>query len=172
MTLMTSLQKNSKIFMIIGLIILGSVIYFTGRSNGYSACKAEWDKYIQENIELNNKLQKKFLEEKDKLIEENFRLSQDILNHEQEYNTNLNNIKSEYSDRLRQSEQRALHYQSMSTKTNGERCSTADLANHTARLDRQLTEGINLVRELRELIKFRDNQLRQCGNQIRLLVQE
>lgn len=172
LNLLLNLIKNSKYSYIIVLIILGFLCYFIGRNNGYDSCKAEWNKYIQENIELNQKLQKQYLDEKTILLNENTKLAQEILNHEQKYQNNINNIKSEYSDRLHKSEERALYYQSLSTKVNSKGCTTASLASHTARLDKQLTEGINLVRELRELIKLRDSQLRQCGEQINLLIKE
>lgn len=172
LNLLLSLIKGSKFPYIFGLIILGSLCYFIGKNNGYDSCKLEWDKYIKDNVELNQKLQQQYLDEKTTLLNENTKLAQEILNYEQKYQNSINNIKSEYSDRLHKSEERALYYQSMSTKVNSKGCTTASLANHTARLDKQLTEGINLVRELRELIKLRDSQLRQCGEQINLLVKE
>ena len=85
LNLLLNLIKSSKFPYIFGLIILGSLCYFIGKNNGYDSCKAEWNKYIQENIELNEKLQKQYLDEKTTLLNENIKLAQEILNHEQKY---------------------------------------------------------------------------------------
>ena len=50
------------------------------------------------------------------------------------------------------------------------RCTSDDLSAYTAKLDRSLTEGRELVRELRELIKLRDQQLNQLGKELEGLV--
>lgn len=58
-------------------------------------------------------------------------------------------IQSEYADRLLQSEQRGSLYRRKASTAGAE---ARELAEHAARLDRALTEGRELVRELREHI--------------------
>ena len=58
-------------------------------------------------------------------------------------------IQSQYTDRLLQSEQRGNLYRRKASTAGAE---ARELAEHAARLDRALTEGRELVRELREHI--------------------
>ena len=172
MILITNFLKNKSLVYLIILSLIIGISFGTGYKRGYSSCRDDWNKYIQRNEEYNVKLTKSYLEEKQKLIESNSTLSQEIINNEQTYKNNLYTLSSEYNDRLHESEQRANYYKSLSAQVNPKGCSTTNLANHTAKLDRQLTEGINLVRQLTELIKLRDEQLRKCGTQINLLIGE
>ncbi len=71
--------------------------------------------------------------------------------------------RSEYAGRLRQSESRAGAYQRMSQADAAER---VRLAEHAARLDAALEEGIFVVAELQAALGLRDQQLKQLGQQI------
>lgn len=72
------------------------------------------------------------------------------------YNESLSRIKSSYSNKLQESERRALLYKRKASDSEG--CS--NIADISGRLDRTLTEGISLVRELRDTLKLRDSQIR------------
>ena len=74
----------------------------------------------------------------------------------EEYLHNISQLESSYSSRLQQSEQRAMLYQRKASDNGG--CSA--LAGISGRLDRSLTEGVSLVRELRDTIKLRDSQIK------------
>ena len=172
MIILNYLGKNSKLcFGIIGLVIVISA-YMLGRDHGFDSCKQEWDAYVAKNEKLNNELKEQYQKDRAKLLKDNYALSQEILNNEKQYQINVINLERDYVKRLSESEQRADYYQSVSSKANRGGCSSSILANHTARLDRALTEGINLVKRLRELIELRDSQLKQCGTQVKLLIKE
>lgn len=81
------------------------------------------------------------------------------------YNNSINVVNKQSADRLLESERRSEYYRQQAKS-----CSTQsrDFAEYTTRLDRQLTEGISLVRELTELIKYRDSQLKLVGEQLKL----
>lgn len=81
------------------------------------------------------------------------------------YNNSINSVNEQSATRLLESERRAEYYRQQASS-----CSTLsrNAGDYTARLDRQLTEGINLVRELSELIKHRDEQLKIVGEQLKL----
>ena len=72
-------------------------------------------------------------------------------------------VHAEYVDRLHESDSRAGTYQRLSQGAAAER---ASLASYAAQLDRSLTEGRSLVRELRETVRLRDEQLIVLGKQL------
>lgn len=72
------------------------------------------------------------------------------------YIESLSRIQSTYSNKLQESEQRALLYKRKASNTKG--CSS--IADISGRLDRTLTEGISLVRELRDTLKLRESQIK------------
>lgn len=92
-------------------------------------------------------------------------LENEIKNSEVNYSNSIAKLNKSNADGLLESQHRAEYY-----RRQAETCSTQSrtFADYTARLDRQLTEGISLVRELSELIKHRDNQLKQAGEQLKL----
>lgn len=83
-----------------------------------------------------------------------FDLKINTLKHQHE--TNVNNIKQSLNERLLESERRADSYQRLAEQ-GPDKCRT--LAGHTAELDRLVTEGRALVRELSETVRTRDSQV-------------
>lgn len=79
----------------------------------------------------------------------------------EEYEANISNLKSLHADELLKSQQRAEAYKR--TALSGE-AQCRSLAEYTAKLDRTLTEGRELVKELRDTLKLRDKQLVEVGN--------
>lgn len=79
---------------------------------------------------------------------------------DREYEEIINGITSDFNSRLQQSEKRASLYL-QKAKTGEAACE--DIAVYTAKLDRAIVEGRELVRELTETIRYRDNELALVG---------
>lgn len=147
---------------IIGIsIVLLAFSYNWGFHRGESSIAAEINKSNQIIQEIQNNNHKKELEYINKVKE----LENDIKIAEINYSNSISDYSKLNADRLLQSENRAQYY-----RKQAESCSSQsrDFAEYTARLDKQLTEGIYLVRELTELIRYRDQQLKQVGAQLQL----
>ena len=80
-----------------------------------------------------------------------------------QHERDLAKLASDYSGRLRSSEMRAELYRRQAQSGSIEQ---DDLASHAAQLDRSLEEGRSLVRELRETLGFRDQQIQSLSRQI------
>lgn len=76
----------------------------------------------------------------------------------------VNDLRDEYSSRVRDLEKRASRYRSMS-EAGAAQC--GNLADITARFDRSLEEGRQLVVEFRSRLELREEQLRIIGNQLK-----
>lgn len=73
-------------------------------------------------------------------------LLQELNNAKQKYEIHVTNLRNEFSDRMLESENRGKIYRKRA-EVAGAECEA--LAEHTARLDRSLTEGRELVKEFR-----------------------
>lgn len=151
--------------------MLSYKILFFG-SLGIMACCI--GSYIAGYNEGKSKLEARYAVEKSYYLNQISSLQFKYRTKEQQYNEHLNKVKAEYnqareeylhsisqlessySSRLQQSEQRAMLYQRKASDNGG--CSA--LADISGRLDRSLTEGVSLVRELRDTIKLRDSQIK------------
>lgn len=149
----------NKISVLVGIIGLVGIAWFqyslinNSYNSGFEACRAQYQE----------KLLKLQLESKDKerAYNENMQaLSIDLTETRLRYENSINQLKSSYTDELLKSEQRAELYKRLSQS---DQAKQRDLAIHTARLDRSLTEGRELVKQLTETIRVRDNQLRALG---------
>lgn len=140
----------------IGICIccLGSYCY------GYHEGKAKVTaKYTQEKVQYLNQISSLQLQYRAKETQYNEDLNKvkaEYAQAREDYIHTISQLKSSYSSRLQQSEQRAMLYQRKAADSKG--CSA--LADLSGRLDRSLTEGISLVRELRDTIKLRDSQIK------------
>lgn len=114
--------------------------------------------YLQEQTKLITQYRTKEKQYQDEVS----KLSTQILSDKENYNTKLAELTDSYDSRLSESNRRAEYYRQKSKD------SCSDLSAHTARLDKALTEGILLVRELTEHIKLRDNQLKRVGDYLNL----
>lgn len=145
--------------------ILCYIIYYLGYSYGTSNTELIYNKEINRVTSIIIKLQ----QENEKLTANYYNkvssLTQELYNAKQDYTNKFNSINNDVSNQLLQSKSRAEYYRKQASS-----CSikSRNLAEHTAQLDEQLTKGIILVKELRELIKYRDNQLRTVGKQLLL----
>ncbi len=147
-------------------LAMGYCFYNFSYNRGYEACNKEFTAYKQRQFSIIQKLESTYREQEKKYQKENEALVVRVSEAKESYSKQLLVIERSYADKLRKSEQRASVYKQMSRNSSGS-CDT--LADYSTRLDRNLTEGIKLVRELRELIKLRDEQLRECGKQFQLI---
>lgn len=76
----------------------------------------------------------------------------------------VNTLRSEYTGRLQQHEERAEHYRSLSEASPTECRSLGDI---TTRLDKSLETGRYLVTELRNRLELREKQLIVVGKQLK-----
>lgn len=133
---------------------LGSYCY--GYHMGKAKITAE---YTQEKVQYLNQISSLQLQYRAKETQYNEDLNKvkaEYAQAREDYIHTISKLESSYSSRLQQSEQRAMLYQHKATDSKG--CSA--LANLSGRFDRSLTEGISLVRELRDTIKLRDSQIK------------
>lgn len=150
------------------LSISGYFIYQRIYSIGYNDCKAEYDQILSEQETKSQQLEDEYRERERKYQQQAEELTLRASKEKETYLSQLSAVERAYSDRLRQSENRARVYEQMSR---GSTCSVGSLAAHAARLDRKLTEGRRLVTDLRNLIELRDSQLRTLGEELKLLGQ-
>lgn len=147
------------IYSLLGILIFIAGIAVWSYNQGKQSVQAKWDKETIEHLEQLNTLKQEYIEKENVYLAEINKIKEDYINVQKDYNNQLSSIKSDYSARLYESEQRYLSYKQKSTNSKG--CS--DIANLSGKLDRTLTEGILLVRELTETLKLRDSQLKQLG---------
>lgn len=146
-------------------IIIGFVSLISGYYFGYNICSLEFEKQIQESNLIIQDLQKANYKKELDYSYQIDELINEIQIYKNKYTNSLSAINKQSSDRLHESENRAQYY-----RKQAESCSSQsrDFAEYTAKLDKQLTEGINLVKELTELIRLRDEQLKQVGKQLKM----
>lgn len=141
-----------------------AVVFHIGSTQGASAVQVKWDAENKRRDEATTKIEKR---NKD-LSAENERLSGQITknleNSNAKYQEGLSAGRAEYAGRLQQSTTREGIYRKQAQGSAAER---DRLASHAAELDRSLEEGRHLVRELRETLGLREDQLRQLGEQIK-----
>lgn len=120
---------------------------------GFNECKLQY-----QNETLNLQIQ---AINKERAFNEKIEaLSLDLAQVRANYENTLNNLKSSYAAELLKSQQRAELYKRYSES---DKAKQRALALHTAQLDRSLTEGRELVKQLTETLRIRDAQLRALG---------
>lgn len=157
-----------KIYFWVALVLVcTSATFCVGYSAGSSEVKQQWVAEQKANTAKVNELKVNYEEQLNEYRQKTDSLSKEIYDTRTQYDNRIATIKSDYTNRLLNSEQRASVYKRMSEAG---KCTSDDLSAYTAKLDRSLTEGRELVRELRELIKLRDQQLNQLGKELEGLV--
>ena len=141
-------------------------IYWKGYSAGSDNVLAKWKEEKIQTTQTINQLKEQYHEQEIIYTESTNRLLLELKNKEEAHKIELASLTSSFNDRLLESEQRSSIYKHLS-ETSKDKCRV--LADHTARLDRQLTEGIRLVKELRTVIELRDTQLRTLNDQLILM---
>lgn len=157
-----------KIYFWVALVLVCiSATFYVGYSAGSAEVKQQWVAEQKANTVKVNELKVNYEEQLSEYRQKTDSLSKEIYDTRTQYDNRIATIKSDYTNRLLSSEQRASVYKRMSEAG---KCTSDDLSAYTAKLDRSLTEGRELVRELRELIKLRDQQLIQLGKELEGLV--
>lgn len=157
-----------KIYFWVALVLVCiSATFYVGYSAGSSEVRQQWVAEQKANTAKANELKVNYEEQLNEYRQKTDSLSKEIYDTRTQYDDRIATIKSDYTNRLLNSEQRASVYKRMSEAG---KCTSDDLSAYTAKLDRSLTEGRELVRELRELIKLRDQQLNQLGKELEGLV--
>lgn len=150
------LNKLTSLFAIVGLfgIILMQYSLITGSYNaGYDACQSKYrEELLKQQVEN---------QQKEQAFNETIsNLTVNLTETRIRYENIVNKLKSTHANELLKSEQRAELYKRYSE---ADKAKQRALAEHTARLDRSLTEGRELVKQLTETIRTRDAQLRALG---------
>ena len=157
-----------KIYFWVALVLVcTSATFCVGYSAGSAKVTQQWVAEQKANTAKANELKVNYEEQLNEYRQKTDSLSKEIYDTRTQYDNRIATIKSDYTNRLLNSEQRASVYKRMSEAG---KCTSDDLSAYTAKLDRSLTEGRELVRELRELIKLRDQQLNQLGKELEGLV--
>lgn len=138
------------------LTFSGYKLWSWGDTHGRNKIQSQWNqekairaKAVQMQIDLNAALVKANRETTE-------RLTHALAEQNTQHQVELANAQSDFDKRLLKSQQRADTYKRMSETGIGQ---CRDLASHAAKLDRTLEEGRSVVRELRETLRFRDEQL-------------
>ena len=150
------LNKLTGLLAIVGLFGIALMQYslITGSYDaGYDACQSKYrEELLKQQVENQHKEQA--------FNETINSLTADLTETRVRYENTVNKLKSTYANELLKSEQRAELYKRYSE---ADKAKQRTLAEHTARLDRSLTEGRELVKQLTETIRTRDAQLRALG---------
>lgn len=135
--------------------IIGSII---GISIGSKLKESDW--LLEKNKYLNElTLAQKEIRENELLHKEKeSKLLYELTRVKEQHEKDINDINTNYSLRLRQSEERANNYKR--NAQNNANCST--LADTASKLDRTLEEGINLVEQLEKTSRLQQQHLDAC----------
>lgn len=152
-----------KTFLVFGISI--AIVFYFGYSYGSTKTDLKYTNQLNAYYEKLDKLNEYIRTKEYEYNQQVSNLQSNISKITADYEAKLAGSNKLLSDRLQLSDKRAQSYREQ-VKT----CSieSRDLAEHAARLDKKLTEGLSVVEELRELIKLRDNQLRALGKQLQL----
>lgn len=145
------------------LFFIGSKLYQHIYNKGAESVQVQWDVAKRQYESDIQDLKDEYLLRERKHHTENQRISSELARANLNHAMVVADIRREYDHRMQQSEQRASTYQRLAE---GGAIERGDLANHASRLDTALEEGRSLVRELRETLGFREQQIRTLSAQI------
>lgn len=126
----------------VGMII----IFLCGMKIGADRESAKYSKEKMRIYEQTAHLIQQYRERVEEHAKKQLDLIQELNDAKQRHQTIVSNLRSEFSDRMLESENRGKIYRNRAEAAGAE-CRA--LAEHTARLDRSLTEGRELVKEFR-----------------------
>lgn len=145
---------------LIGLLIL---IGYSLYSYGKESVQAKWDQEKREKSKQIQELQIRISEMEQEHQRESRRISDELATERKRHEERLALSDAEHNRRLLLAEERASIYQRQA-QSGATEC--RDLADHASRLDTTLEEGRSLVRELRETLGFREQQIRSLSHQL------
>ena len=146
----------------IALLVTGIVIGVgVGLFQGSSWVRSKWDKekLTQQSTIIEQQDRIKELERLHALKEHEIIVTFNEV--KENYENTIHSITSDYSDSLLKHEERADYY-----RQKYQQCDTAGATDRIIRLDKALTEGVTLVEELEELVKFKEWQIKLNGQLI------
>lgn len=155
--------------LLIGLLIVtlftaySGAVFLFGSTSGAAEVQAKWDAETKRRDIKTAQLEevnKVLIKQHD--VDSKF-ITQELKTYEAKYKIALAAATADYNQRLLSHETRTGIYRELAEGNSVER---KRLASHAAELDRTLEEGRSLVRELRETVGLRDEQLRELGKQI------
>lgn len=159
--LLTSNKNILILVLIIGaLVALGWGSYHNGYVTGTTEVQQKWNQEKEQTKIKMLELQVQYSKEREQFNHEKELELQELKQKISEQEALIASANASYADSLQQSEARSAIYQRKASASEAERRS---LAAHTARLDKALTEGLRLVKELSGTIKLRDEQLKFIG---------
>lgn len=145
----------------VALLVLS---YTTGSVAGARSVQSQWDADKKSRDEVSSNLVLKNTQ----LSAENARLTQNIEDeakkNEEQHQKAIAAVHADYAGRLLDATTREGIYRK---QAQGSAIERERLASHAAQLDRSLEEGRALVRQLRETVRFREQQLNTLAQQIR-----
>lgn len=129
------------------VVVVGMIIIFLGGMKiGADRESAKYTKEKMRIYEQTAELVQRYRERVEEHAKKQLDLIQELNDAKQRHQTIVSNLRSEFSDRMLESENRGKIYRNRAEAAGAE-CRA--LAEHTARLDRSLTEGRELVKEFR-----------------------
>lgn len=153
-----------------GVLILVLVIWAMAsihgaiKDSGRAEIQALWDADKAQHALAIAALKDEYAVKEEAHRTENRRISSELSQANLDHANAIAAVHLDYAQRLRNVEQRAAIYQ---RQAQGGAIERGDLADHASRLDAALEEGRSLVRELRETLRLRDQQVQSLSNQIR-----
>lgn len=161
---------STKYYIFIGIGILFfsyyiyNSIYDIGYNAGFNEVSQQWEtKKAQYRSEF-DKLKKEYQIKEEIYKEKNLSVILELNEAKQKYEKDIAYLTGSYNDKLRLSEQRASIYRNQAKAGDIER---ENLAAYAAKLDKSLTEGQQLVRELRSAIELRDSNISTLITQLK-----
>ncbi len=146
------------------LFLLGSWIYNSGSTHGASVVQAKWDKQKKSDADAIQALKDEYDAKEESHRNENREITHELAEAQKSHEVALAEQRAEYDRRLQLSSERAAIYQ---RKAEGGAVECRSLASYATQLDTTLEEGRSLVRELRQTLGLREQQLTLLGNQIK-----
>lgn len=138
-------------------------IYSVGKSAGMGAVQKKWDEQVKLDKERIATLKEEIRSQEHEHQIETTRITDELAQAKQKHTEELAAQQRYFDSRLLNSDKRANYYQRQAQGSAAER---NDLASHAAQLDRSLEEGRQLVRELGETLRLREQELISLGQQI------
>lgn len=148
-------------------LLIGLVVLITGISIGFfwgnNYANTRWENKEKERMAQIEQFQISIRNMEAEANETAAKHEKILTQKETAYTKAINDIASSYNTRLQQSAKRSGIYKQQAEGSDTDR---ADLASYAAKLDRSLVEGKAVAGELRETVKFRDEQLKVLGQEL------
>lgn len=163
---LSELLVKAGLYVVLPLALLGGAYYYahhTGYEEGSADVQKKWDADKEADRIAIGKVQKQYDDLEAQNRADNQKNSDALVQKDKDHEAALAAAKLDYDHRLQLSASRATLYQ-RAAQAGTTQC--GDLASYAAQLDGSLEQGRGLVRELRETLGQRDDQLRAVSQQL------